>query len=504
MRDDSAAAPPPATAASTAGLFAAALLATTAGCDDENAFVPPPPPAVTVAEPLRRPVVDYFQTTGTTRSAARAELRARVTGYLREVHFEDGAAVAAGEKLFTIDPRPYEAALAQARGRLEAARAAVKQAEAQVPRAKAAEVRAEAALILADRQYKRAVSLQERGANTQEDVDEAAALRKEDAADVAVARAEIAAAQAALDAAKAEVATAEASVSDADLNLGYTTVTAPFAGRVGRRLVDPGNLVRSGETLLTTLEAVEPIHVYFDLTESDLLRFLDMQRSGELTISEADPPTIEIALGEGRDFAFAGRLDFREFGVDPGTGTTTRRAVFANDDGRLIPGLFVRVRAAVGEPAPRLLVEERAVGVDQRGDYLLTVDDEDTVQYRPVTLGRSDAGLVVIEAGLSGGERVVVNGLQRARPGAKVAPEAAEMTPNPDANRGAFALDAAPADPPPVRARVPSAVADSAEGETPGDDDAATPEPVVAADGDTVDDETADAEPADGAAGGGG
>jgi RND family efflux transporter MFP subunit len=186
--------------------------------------------------------------------------------------------------------------------------------------------------------------------------------------------------------------------------------------------------VTSGTTLLATLESVDPIYAYFNISESDLLRFLEMQRQGTLTISDADPIEIDLAIGEEGEFNYHGRLNFREFGVDPSTGTTTRRAVFDNAEGRLIPGLFVRARAAVGDPRPRLLVEERAVSSDQRGDYLLVVDDKNVVQYKPVQLGVTDAGLRVIESGLQPGDLVVINGLQRARPGAEVKPEPAEMT----------------------------------------------------------------------------
>ncbi|HEX6986400.1 MAG TPA: efflux RND transporter periplasmic adaptor subunit, partial [Planctomycetaceae bacterium] len=227
--------------------------------------------------------------------------------------------------------------------------------------------------------------------------------------------------------AAAEVAASKAVVRQAELDLSFTEIRAPFAGRIGRHQVDVGNLVQSGTTVLATLESVDPIHAYFNISESDLLRFLEMQREGALRISDADPPTIELAIGESDDFAFRGKLDYREFGVDPSTGTTVRRAVFDNPDQRLVPGLFVRARAAVGDPRPRLLVEERAVSSDQRGDYLLVVNEKNVVEYRPVTLGRADAGLRVVEEGLTPDDRVVVNGLQRARPGAPVQPEEVPM-----------------------------------------------------------------------------
>ncbi|MFH5803673.1 efflux RND transporter periplasmic adaptor subunit [Alienimonas sp. DA493] len=437
-RPTTAPVPPPVRGSGLRSVVWPLLCVTAIGCGRENEFVPPPPPAVTVATPLERDVTEYFSTTGNTRAAASVHLRARVGGYLEEIHFKDGAIVERGEKLFTLDKRPFEAALAQATAKLKSAEAAVAEAKAAVPEASARKAVTTAALALADRQFRRARQLRERGANTEADLETAAATRQEAAAEVAAADAAEAAAEAAVSTAEANVQAARADVATAELNLEYTDIKAPIDGRIGRRQVDVGNLVQPEQTLLARVEAVDPIHVYFTLSEADLLRFLEMNRQGTLKISDADPPTIEAALGESGDFAFVGTLDFREFGVDPSTGTTVRRAEFDNDEQRLIPGLFVRIRAAVGEPRPRLLVEERAISADQRGDYLLVVDDKNTVQYRPVTVGPADAGLRVIESGLNPSDRVVVNGLQRARPGAEVAPEPGEMTPNPEAATGAF------------------------------------------------------------------
>ncbi|QDT14471.1 efflux RND transporter periplasmic adaptor subunit [Alienimonas californiensis] len=429
---------------------------TAIGCGRENTFAPPPLPTVTVATPLERNVTPYFNTTGNTRAAEAVDLRARVGGYLEEIHFRDGALVEKGALLFTLDRRPFNAALDQANAKLSSAEAAVTEAQAAVAQANARKTVTTAALVLADRQFKRTRQLREREANTEADLDTAEAARQGAAAEVLAAEAEVAAAQAAVSTAEANVKAAQSDVATAELNLEYTEVKAPIDGRIGRRQVDVGNLVQPEQTLLARIEAVDPIHVYFTLSESDLLQFLEMNRQGTITISDADPLTIQAALGESGDFAFEGKLDFREFGVDPSTGTTVRRAQFDNDDQRLIPGLFVRIRAAVGDPRPRLLVEERAISADQRGDYLLVVDDEDTVQYRSVTLGPTDGGLRIVESGLEPDDRVVVNGLQRARPGAKVEPEADVMTANPAAAKGAFKIagapaeDAPPADGPPA------------------------------------------------------
>jgi len=211
--------------------------------------------------------------------------------------------------------------------------------------------------------------------------------------------------------AKADLGAAEARLKEAKLSLSYTKITAPFAGRIGHHMVDIGNLVQIGETTLAKIEATDPVYAYFTISEADLLRFLEMAQKGEIKISEADPLRIELALGDSSDFEFEGKLDFREFGVDPETGTTERRAVFDNTDGGLIPGLFVRVRGKVGDPAKKLLVPEEALGSDQRGDFLRVVNEKNIVEHRAV------------ETGILVDDRVVVVGLQRAQPGKEVDPE---------------------------------------------------------------------------------
>lgn len=361
-------------------LVLSVVVLTASGCQERADFVPPAPPDVTVAMPLRRPVQEYFEAPGQTRSVKVVEVRSRVEGYLKEIRFQDGELVEEGQLLLVIDQAPYKAQLASANASLE---------------------KAKAQLQLSEQELERTRSLAARQATSERDLNVREAERASAAADVKL---------------------AEAALEQARLNMEYTQILAPFAGRMGRHLVDIGNLVQQESTLLTLLESVDPIHAYFNVSESDLLRFREMQRNGTLQLSETEPIAVELALGDTEEFAFEGHLDYREFGINPETGTTQRRAVFANADGRLIPGLFVRVRVAVGPPVERLIVEERAIASDQRGAYLLVVDEENIVQYRPVELGLLEDGLRAIESGLKVSDRVIVNGLQRARPGAEVTP----------------------------------------------------------------------------------
>jgi RND family efflux transporter MFP subunit len=360
------------------------LIALVVGCRKPNEFVPPPPPIVTVAHPVERPVSDSIEFVGTTQATQTVDLRARVNGYLEKILFEDGSIVKAGDELFIIEQAPYQVAL---------------------DAAKAAEQKGTASLALAQSQYRRMEPLLKDSVVTKDEI-------------------EVQAAQ--VESSKADVAAAEAAVRKAELDLGYTKITAPITGRIGRHLVDIGNLVREEQTQLAVIQAIDPIYVYFDVSENDLLRFMAMLRNHELPDPDKNPPVLHLGLADEPGFPHEGHLDFRELNLNTETGTALRRGIFPNPGSQLIPGMFVRLQASIGAPKPRLLIEERAIATDQRGDYLLVVDDKNVVEYRPVQLGIHVDQMRVIESGINLDDWVIVNGLQRARPGAQVTPEQAK------------------------------------------------------------------------------
>ncbi len=323
---------------------------------------------------LNRPVTDYLKFTGSTRALSIVDLRSRVEGYLKEIHFEDGATVKKGQLLLTIDPAPF--------------RAKVRIAQAELQRSKAD-------LALAEQELGRLTTLLRRNAVTMQELEIEKAKR---------------------DSAAAVVAGAEASLADAELQLSYTEIFAPLSGRIGRHLVDIGNLVQVEQTLLGTIESYDPIYVFFTLSEGDLLDLRRERIASGRSIVDGEDQQLEMRLGGEDGFPHQGSLDFTELGVDPDTGTMQLRGIFPNPDRQILPGLFAEVRTAIGSARPQLLVPERALGTDQQGDYVLVVDDENKVEYRSVTLGREFGEMRVITKGLEGNEWIVINGVQRPVP----------------------------------------------------------------------------------------
>ena len=366
-----------------------------AGCES-NVYVEPPPPKVTTARPLMQDVTDYLEFTGTLDASEQAEVVARVSGVLQSMHFEPGTPVTEDDLLFVIEPEEYQADL-------QAAQAELAAGESNYDRANI--------------EFGRAQKLFKQKAGAESDVVKWRVER---------------------EIASAEMLRAQAKIARAELNLGYTQVTSPFSGRVGRNLVDIGNLVGEGEaTVLTEVTLYDPIFVYFNLNERDLLRVMKAIRENAeakgLNPEDMDDDEIEIPLFLGlaneQGYPHEGRYDYADSAVDPETGTLQLRGTFENSQRppRLLPGLFVRIRMPEGERPDMPLVSERAIGNDQRGIYLMVVNAENLVERRSVKTGQRIDGLIVIEDGLQKDDRVVVKGLQRARPGRKVDPEMVDM-----------------------------------------------------------------------------
>jgi RND family efflux transporter MFP subunit len=378
-------------------VLTSALFWSLTACDSRsNQYVEPPPPKVTIARPVQQEVIEYLEFTGTTRAFEEANIQARVAGFLQSMHFVPGTIVNEGDLLFVIDPKEYQAELNASMAELNAAKAM--QHRAQI-------------------EYERAKRVFDQGAGRETDV-----VRWRGERDVAV----------------AEIERAKAKVERAQLNMSYTQVISPITGRVGRNLVDLGNLVGEGEpTLLAKVTRFDPMYVYFNLNERDLLRVMASYRE-EIKKTDADSDAesdsragipLFMGLANEEGYPHEGIYEYADSSVDPGTGTIQLRGVFSNPGPApvLLPGLFARLRLPIDKQADALLVTERAIGADQSGSFLLTLDSDNVVAKKPIRMGQLVDGLRVIMEGLQPGERVIVKGLQRARPGARVDPEQIEM-----------------------------------------------------------------------------
>ena len=343
-----------------------------------------PPPTVTVATPMQQTVVDWDDYVGQFIAVDSVDVRPRVSGYLQSVGFKDGSNVAKGQVLFVIDPRPYQAALDQAKGQ---------------------EARAQAALVNAHAEAARGQTLLAAHAISQQAYDVLAATESQDAADVTSAKAQVQAAQ---------------------LNLDFTRVTAPMSGRVSDRRIAPGNLVTADTTVLTNIINLDPIR--FAFTGSEAL-YLKQQRQNS---RDAALP-VEIRLQDEPDFRWKGHLEFIDNSLDTGSGTIRGRAVVDNPSNFLTPGLFGHMRLRGAAAYPALLVPDQAVTSNQTRQVVYVVDANNIVHEQGVTPGALAGGLRVIRAGLNPGDHIIVDGLQRARPGQKVTPRIGDIKPLADA-----------------------------------------------------------------------
>ena len=357
-----------------------------AGCGQKSEQAAPAPPPVTVAQPTKRMVTDWDEFTGRFDAVEQVQIRARVTGFVNSVEFRDGAVVNAGDLLYVIDSRAYEAVAAQADGQLADARAKAE---------------------LAKRELDRALVLNQTQAVADSIVDQ----RRQ-----------------ALQAARAAMIQTDGVLKRAQLDVEFTHVLAPIGGRVSRHLVSVGNLVQgseSGATLLTSIVSLDPIYIYFDMDESIYLRNSRLWFQGKRPSSRDTPNPVQITLAGESKPSREGKMDFIDNRLDVSTGTLRGRALVDNHDLSILPGQFARVRVIGSAPYEGLLLPDAAIATDQSRKIVFVVKDDNTVEARPVTLGALNDGLRVIKEGLKADDKVIVEGLQRARVGAKVAPHPA-------------------------------------------------------------------------------
>lgn len=395
---------------SLSGCLWLACVLSSVGCDSPQpgqAKAPGAPaeqrPAVAVSQPLPRQIVEWDEYTGRFDSVETVEVRARVSGYLTDVHFKDGQVIKQGDLLYEIDPRPFERTLEQARAELLQAQTRVDNANLDVVRGK---------------------PLLERRIISEKAFDDRENLVRE---------------------AQAQVKVAQAKVKTAELDLSFARILSPIAGRISRSVVTAGNWVSAGgtsnSTLLTTIVSQDPIYIYFDVSENNYIKYKRLAERGE---GGAELGTrVELAMPDERGFPHTGKLDFLDNRLDQGTGTLRARAVLANQAGFFAPGMFARVRIP-GTPAyPALLIPDEAIGTDQTNKYVYVVPADGLVTRRNVQLGPLVDGLRVVREGIAGGDWIITRGLHRARPGQAVTPNRVALT---------VSSSLSPAQPPPTKA----------------------------------------------------
>jgi RND family efflux transporter MFP subunit len=355
------------------------------GCNKPAPVPESQPPPVTIARPVQKEIIEWDYYTGRTAAVESVNITPRVSGYIDNVSFRAGDAVNKGALLFVIDPRPYQAALDQA---------------------KAQQREAEANQQLQDANFARQDRLRLNGVIAKEDYDTALSNKNQ---------------------AAARVLAAAASVESAQLNLTFTRVISPIRGLIARELVTVGNLVQTDTTLLTNIVSVDPIYAYFNVDERSVLKYQQQVRLGKLPNARHEAVSVYLQLANENGFPHQGSIDFINNQFSTSTGTLEVRGLFSNANGVLIPGAFVRIRVAGSPLEPALLVSDRAVGTDQGQKYVLVVDKDNVVVVKPVVLGPEAEGLRVVRTGLTADDEVIINGIVNARPGSKVSPQKGDM-----------------------------------------------------------------------------
>lgn len=378
-------------------VFAVGLALAACGQGQQQQQAAPPPPAVTVAQPIKRNIIDQDEYVGRFVAVDSVEIRARVSGYLDKIDFTDGQMVKEGQLLFTIDKRPFQTALDQAKANLQ---------------------RAKADLAFAEGDLERASSLVRDKTITQQVYDQRTQVKR---------------------VAEAGVAAQEAAVRQAELDLQFTDLRAPVTGRIGDRRVSVGNLVTGGTTgnttLLATIVSVDPMRFEFTFDEASYLRYERLARDGGKNATKDDiaarggSTLVRAKLIDEKDFTHVGRMDFVDNVIDRSTGTIRGRASFANAAGVFTPGMFARLQVPGSPPYEALLIPDTAIGSEQARKFVYVVRPDDTVAQKYVVLGQLSDGDRVIKSGLEPDDRVVVDGLMRVRPGIKVTPQVGASPP---------------------------------------------------------------------------
>lgn len=378
--------PPSRGARSLAVCVALATLVASCGDNQQQKAAAPPPPTVTVANPIKRTVLDFDEYVGRFTAVNSVEVRARVSGYLDGVHFKDGQMVKQGDLLFTIDKRPFQNTLDQARANLTLAQSNLAYTESDFARGQQ---------LMRDKTITEQIFEQR-----------SQAFRN----------------------AQASVSNAQAALRQAQLDIEFTELRAPIDGRIGDRRVSPGNLVTGGAagntTLLATIVSTDPIHFEFTFDEASYLRYERLSSSGQDVASHSGGVQVALKLIDENGFDHEGRMDFVDNVINPSTGTIRGRAVFDNANGVFTPGMFARVRVPASPPYEALLLPDSAIGSEQTRKFVLVVNADNSVASKFVKLGRTTSDdLRVIKDGIGPDDRVIVNGLMRARPGQKVTPQ---------------------------------------------------------------------------------
>ncbi len=402
------------------------LIAFLSGCNQQQDSAPPTRPVaqVEVSNPLTKKIVEWNEFTGRLESVNFVEIRSRVSGYLNSVNFQEGQDVEKGALLFVVDPRPFEAQLAQAKASQVEAEARLEQSEAQLAQAAASKETSASQLAYAKTEFER---LQKIGnAISQSEVDQARNEYMKAKASADSSEAGIALANAEIATSAASIETAKANVNEAELNLEYTNIKAPVQGRISRKYVTEGNLIGGGSeqsTLLTTIVSLDPIFFMFDASEQQVLRFQrNVQEGNRQSARDVRYPAY-LALADEKGYPHQGYIDFVDNRFNPNTATMSARAVFPNTNGILTPGMFGKIRIANTLEYEAMLLPDASIGADQSDKFVYVIAEDNTASRKVIETGPLVFGLRVVRSGIAAEDRVVIGGLQRVRPGAKVDPQ---------------------------------------------------------------------------------